>query len=168
MRASLRRANAEFSMRSGVILILLSMSLTPIGDALSKQLGQSQSPIFIVFLRYFTAGMIALLLARIGGIRVSLPDRGRAGLFIRTALVIGAMSMLIAALSIMLPAVVRQQGVAFFCENGTIEWLQFSLLGASGSIAAVTTAYLVLFPRSHVTVLYFFFLIGVINVPAPR
>jgi membrane associated rhomboid family serine protease len=42
----------------------------------------------------------------------------------------------------------------------------FSLLGASGSIAAVTTAYLVLFPRSRVTVFYMLFFIGFIDVPA--
>jgi len=40
-------------------------------------------------------------------------------------------TLLIAALSVMLPDIVRHQGVAFFYENGTIEWLQFSLLGAS-------------------------------------
>jgi len=34
----------------------------------------------------------------------------------------------------------------------------FQLLGASGAIAAVTTAYLALFPRSHVTVMVWFFL----------
>lgn len=41
-----------------------------------------------------------------------------------------------------------------------------ALLGASGAIAAVTTAYLVLFPRSHVTVLIWFFFIHFIEVPA--
>lgn len=40
------------------------------------------------------------------------------------------------------------------------------MLGASGAIAAVTTAYLALFPRSHVTVLFFFFLITYFQVPA--
>lgn len=41
------------------------------------------------------------------------------------------------------------------------------LIGASGSIAAVTTAYLALFPRSRVTVLLWFFLfIHFIEVPA--
>lgn len=34
------------------------------------------------------------------------------------------------------------------------------VLGASGSIAAVTGAYMVLLPRSHVTIFYFFYLIG--------
>ena len=34
------------------------------------------------------------------------------------------------------------------------------VIGASGAIAAVTGAYLVLFPRSHVTVLFFLYIIG--------
>lgn len=41
------------------------------------------------------------------------------------------------------------------------------LVGASGAIAAVTTAYLALFPRSHVTVLvWLFFLIQFVQAPA--
>jgi membrane associated rhomboid family serine protease len=63
--------------------------------------------------------------------------------------------------------------VLFYIAGGVFAALGFNyvepghgLLGASGSIAAVTTAYLVLFPRSHVTVLYVFFFIGFINVPA--
>jgi membrane associated rhomboid family serine protease len=40
------------------------------------------------------------------------------------------------------------------------------MLGASGAIAAVTTAYLALFPRSRVTVLFFFFIITTFDVPA--
>ncbi len=42
----------------------------------------------------------------------------------------------------------------------------FSLLGASGAIAAVTTAYLALFPRSHVTVFVWLFFIYFFEVPA--
>lgn len=42
----------------------------------------------------------------------------------------------------------------------------FELVGASGAIAAITTAYLALFPRSHVTVLIWFFIIHFIEVPA--
>lgn len=40
------------------------------------------------------------------------------------------------------------------------------LVGASGSIAAVTTAYLALFPRSHITFIYIFFFIGKIELPS--
>ncbi len=42
-----------------------------------------------------------------------------------------------------------------------------TLLGASGAVAAITTAYLALFPRSHVTVLIWFFLfIHFVELPA--
>ncbi|AQT67055.1 Rhomboid protease GlpG [Anaerohalosphaera lusitana] len=40
------------------------------------------------------------------------------------------------------------------------------VLGASGAVAAVTGAYLVLFPKSVITVIYWFFIIGTIEVPA--
>ncbi len=62
--------------------------------------------------------------------------------------------------------------VLFYVSGGVFSGIVFgllsddSLLGASGAIAAVTTAYLVLFPRSHVTILYVFFFIGFIQVPA--
>jgi len=42
----------------------------------------------------------------------------------------------------------------------------FQLIGASGAIAAVTTAYLALFPRSRVTVLVWFFFIHFFELPA--
>lgn len=41
-----------------------------------------------------------------------------------------------------------------------------SVIGASGAVAAVTGAYLVLFPQTLITVLYWFFFIGMIEVPA--
>ena len=40
------------------------------------------------------------------------------------------------------------------------------VLGASGAVAAVTGAYLVLFPRTLITVIYWFIFIGRIEVPA--
>jgi membrane associated rhomboid family serine protease len=40
------------------------------------------------------------------------------------------------------------------------------VLGASGAIAAVTGAYLVLFPQTTITVVYWFIIIGTIDVPA--
>lgn len=39
-------------------------------------------------------------------------------------------------------------------------------LGASGAVAAVTGAYLVLFPQTLITVLYWFFFIGTLDLPA--
>ena len=60
----------------------------------------------------------------------------------------------------------------FYLSGGAFAAIVFgwnstsSLLGASGSIAAVTTAYLALFPRSHVTVLVVFFIIRFFEIPA--
>ncbi len=41
-----------------------------------------------------------------------------------------------------------------------------NVLGASGAVAAVTGAYLVLFPQTLITVLYWFFFIGTVELPA--
>ena len=62
--------------------------------------------------------------------------------------------------------------VLFYLAGGVFAGAAFALvsadrlLGASGAIAAVTTAYLVLFPRSRVTVLYVLFFIGTFEMPA--
>jgi len=40
------------------------------------------------------------------------------------------------------------------------------VLGASGAVAAITGAYLVLFPQTLITILYWFFFIGTMEVPA--
>lgn len=51
--------------------------------------------------------------------------------------------------------------------NAKFKTDSFFLIGASGSIAGVTTAYLALFPRSHVTVLiWLFFFIHFVELPA--
>lgn len=49
-------------------------------------------------------------------------------------------------------------GFAFFSDH--------ALVGASGAIAAVTTAYLALFPRSRITFLYWLLFIGFIELPS--
>jgi len=41
-----------------------------------------------------------------------------------------------------------------------------AVIGASGAVAAVTGAYLVLFPQTLITVIYWFFFIGMIEIPA--
>ncbi|MHC4691060.1 MAG: rhomboid family intramembrane serine protease, partial [Planctomycetota bacterium] len=40
------------------------------------------------------------------------------------------------------------------------------LIGASGAVAAVTGAYLVLYPQTLITIIYWFFFIGTIELPA--
>jgi membrane associated rhomboid family serine protease len=40
------------------------------------------------------------------------------------------------------------------------------VIGASGAVAAVTGAYLILLPRSNITIFYFFFLFGEVEIPS--
>jgi len=62
--------------------------------------------------------------------------------------------------------------LAFYLAGGVFAGIGHVLssnspvLGASGSVSAVTGAFLMLMPRSHITVVWFFFLIGVIEVPS--
>ncbi|MFG0258488.1 MAG: rhomboid family intramembrane serine protease [Phycisphaerales bacterium JB043] len=50
--------------------------------------------------------------------------------------------------------------------SAQILFSQGSVVGASGSIAAVTGAYLVFFPRTHIKTLIFFFFIGIFMIPS--
>lgn len=60
----------------------------------------------------------------------------------------------------------------FYLAAGVIAGVVFAafntnaLIGASGAIAAVTTAFLVLYPRVHITMLLWFFVITAFRVPA--
>ena len=62
--------------------------------------------------------------------------------------------------------------IGFYLIAGIVAALAHSaitpspVIGASGSIAGVTGAFLALFPRSRIKILFFFFLIGVYNIPA--
>ncbi len=62
--------------------------------------------------------------------------------------------------------------ILFYLAGGVFAGFAFTLsadnpiLGASGAIAAVTTAFLVLFPRLHVTMLVWLFFIFTFRVPA--
>jgi membrane associated rhomboid family serine protease len=55
---------------------------------------------------------------------------------------------------------------AVFSGIGHILVSNYSVLGASGAVAAVTGAYLVLFPQTLITVLYWLIFIGTIELPA--
>jgi membrane associated rhomboid family serine protease len=62
--------------------------------------------------------------------------------------------------------------LAFYLAGGVFSGIghillsNSSVLGASGAIAAVTGAYLVLFPQTLITVVYWFFFIGTVELPA--
>lgn len=55
---------------------------------------------------------------------------------------------------------------AVFSGIGHIFMSGTQVLGASGAVAAVTGAYLVLFPQTLITVIYWFFFIGTMELPA--
>ncbi len=82
-----------------VLLLLAAVTLAPLGDALSKQLALTMTPLAIVFLRYFCGGCLALPVAWLRGERLW-PARGEwPGLILSTALVMGAMALLVAGLA---------------------------------------------------------------------
>jgi len=62
--------------------------------------------------------------------------------------------------------------VCFYLAGGVFSGIGHSLInntpaiGASGAIAAVTGAYLVLFPQTLITIVYWFFIIGTMEIPA--
>ncbi|MBI5863260.1 MAG: rhomboid family intramembrane serine protease [Planctomycetes bacterium] len=62
--------------------------------------------------------------------------------------------------------------VIFYLSSGVVAGVAFSsanssdLVGASGSIAAVTTAFLVFYPRVHITLLLWFFIVTTLQLPA--
>jgi drug/metabolite transporter (DMT)-like permease len=83
---------------TGIVLLLLAMLLTPGADAVAKNLSAELGPTAIAFVRYLTAGLIALAVAR--GMRrgIVVPAGDRLGLVVRTTLIMAAMTALIAAL----------------------------------------------------------------------
>lgn len=66
----------------------------------------------------------------------------------------------------------RTSFLAFYLIGGAVAGLAHTMLdpspviGASGSVAAVSGAFLALFPRSHIRVLIVFFFIGVYSIPS--
>jgi membrane associated rhomboid family serine protease len=53
-----------------------------------------------------------------------------------------------------------------FAGIGHAAFEQSGVIGASGAVAAVTGAYLILLPRSNITVFYFIFLVGAAEIPS--
>jgi drug/metabolite transporter (DMT)-like permease len=85
-------------MRTGVVFLVLAMLLTPAVDGVAKTMSSSSTPMMIAFLRYLTAGLVALAVARSLGRKIEVPRGDRIGQVARTALIMGAMTALIAAL----------------------------------------------------------------------
>jgi len=83
----------------GVYFLILAMMLTPAIDGMAKTLSADNTPMMIAFLRYFTAGVLALVIANASGRKIEVPKGDRLGQVARTALMMGAMTALISALS---------------------------------------------------------------------
>jgi len=79
---------------------MIAMSLTPAVDGLAKVLAQDYSPFFVAFVRYLSAGLLALLLARLMGRRIHIAKKHRVGQCVRTAVLAAAMTSLIGSLSL--------------------------------------------------------------------
>ena len=142
-------------MRSGVALLMLAMCLTPGIDGVAKQLGSEYSAFSVSFLRYFAAGIVALAVARATGQSVRIPQQGRLGQVVRTALLMGAMTCLIGALSIapmataaggflVAPLVATTIGIFFLGEAPSTPKL-------IGALLSVTGAAIVLRPETGVS-----------------
>jgi hypothetical protein len=62
--------------------------------------------------------------------------------------------------------------LAFYLAGAVVSGISFvmfdnsPIIGASGAVAAVTGAYLVLLPRSNITIVYFLLVIGVAEIPS--
>lgn len=87
-------------MKTGVGILIAAMALTPLTDGFSKALGSDQTAFFICFSRYFVAGVIALGIAALFKKPIEIPRSDRLGQVFRTGLMMGAMTSLIFALSI--------------------------------------------------------------------
>lgn len=85
-------------MNIGVGFLILAMLLTPAVDGVAKILSADHSAMTIAFIRYLSAGLIALALAGLTGRRIHIPAGDRIGQIWRTCLIMGAMTSLIAAL----------------------------------------------------------------------
>ena len=138
-------------MKSGIGFLILAMALTPMTDGLSKSLTLDQTAFFIVFARYFSAGVVALLLAVFMRHPIDIPHHDRFGQVWRTALMMGAMVAMISALSmvdlakavggfLIAPVVASLISVVLFRERMD----GFRLVGSALSFAG---AYVILRPE---------------------
>jgi len=151
-------------MRVGIGILVVAMALTPLTDGFSKALGADQTAFFIVFSRYFVAGSIALSISIISRKPIEIPRHDRLGQVLRTGLMMGAMTALIFALSIVplakavggfliAPVVASLISVLFYKEK--MDGFRFT--GAGLSFAG---AYLILRPEGSLELGAFMALLG--------
>jgi drug/metabolite transporter (DMT)-like permease len=131
-------------MQSGVCFLVMAMLLTPAVDGVAKTLSADHTPMMIAFLRYLTAGLIALVIARGTGRRIVVPQGDRIGQLVRTGLIMGAMTALITALGmvpmakavggfLIAPIVSGLLGIAIWRETPTLPRLVGSAISCAGA-----------------------------------
>jgi drug/metabolite transporter (DMT)-like permease len=151
-------------MQAGVLFLVLAMLLTPAVDGVAKTLSSDYSPMQVAFFRYFVAGLIAVAIARLAGRRVEVPRDDRIGMVFRTALIMGAMTALIAALSmvpmanavggfLIAPIVSGLLSVFLYREALTVPRVVGSALSVAG-------AYVLMAPEAGVELGSIFALVG--------
>ncbi|HEU0223350.1 MAG TPA: EamA family transporter [Paracoccaceae bacterium] len=132
-------------MRGGVGLIILAMSLTPALDGVAKELGREHAPIFVCFARYFSAGIVALAACQLLREPIRFSRQGLGGQILRSALMMGAMTAFITALSLVpladavggfliAPMVATALSVLFLGEALTIDKAIGGLLSLLGAL----------------------------------
>lgn len=143
-------------MKFGIGTLIAAMALTPLTDEFSKALGFDQTAFFICFARYLPAGVIELLFSVTFNNPIEIPRYDRLGHVFRTGLMMGAMTSLIYALSIVplaravggfliAPIVASLISVLFYKEKMD----KFRLIGALLSFAG---AYAILRPEGSLEI----------------
>jgi drug/metabolite transporter (DMT)-like permease len=151
-------------MQTGVLLLVLAMLFTPAVDGVAKTLAADHSAMEVAFMRYFIAGLIALAVARMSGRPIRVHREDRLGMVLRTALIMGAMTSLIAALSmvpmakavggfLIAPIVSGLLSIVFFKEALTVP----RLVGSGLSVAG---AYVLMAPEAGIELGSLFALLG--------
>ncbi|MFT3972938.1 MAG: DMT family transporter [Amaricoccus sp.] len=131
-------------MNAGVVFLVVAMLLTPAVDGVAKTLSADHSPMMIAFVRYLSAGLIALAVARAGGRRIEVARDDRLGQVARTALIMAAMTALITALGmvpmakavggfLIAPIVSGLLGILVWRESPTLPRLAGSGLSCCGA-----------------------------------
>lgn len=131
-------------MQSGICFLILAMLFTPAVDGAAKTLSADVSPMMIAFIRYLVAGLIALAIANMTGRKITIPRNDRIGQVARTALIMSAMTALIAALGmvpmakavggfLIAPIVSGLLGVIVWREQLTAPRLVGSLISFAGA-----------------------------------
>lgn len=140
LRGALRRVRGAV----GILCLVAAMLLTPAVDGVAKVMADTNGPATISFLRYLAAGLLGLAVARGLGRPIAVPRGDRLGLVVRTGLIMGAMTALIAALArvpmaeavggfLIAPVVSGLLGLCFWGERLTLPRLggmAVSLIGA--------------------------------------